>query len=175
MAGLQRLGWTVKDLLPGHGRAVDITWITATLGVGAAPAAGRLRGLRRGGLTAILDLRLAGERRHDPRWEDTVGRLGLRLRLVPVPDRRAPTPGQFTEACGWVVDELAGDGRVLVCCQAGIGRSATIVTAVLLGLGYSLPTAFRLVGSRRPAVNPTEEQLGGLRLYAAQVTVDDAE
>lgn len=171
--GSRRLEWTVGDLFPGHGRAVDITWITATLGVGAAPASGRLRGLRRGGVTAILDLRVAGERRHDPRWEETIRRLGLRLRLVAVPDRRAPTPGQFAEACAWIVEELAGDGRVLVCCRAGIGRSATVATAVLVRLGYSLPAAFQLVGGRRPVANPTEEQLGALRLYAARAVVGD--
>jgi protein-tyrosine phosphatase len=66
----------------------------------------------------------------------------------------------------WVLDELGRDGKVLVCCRAGQQRSATMVTAVLVGLGYGVRQAFALVSSRRRVANPTSAQVQALRRFS---------
>jgi predicted protein tyrosine phosphatase len=148
--------------------AVDIAWVTPSLALGAAPACRRLRDLRRVGLTAILDLRTERERGIDPGWADAIRRHHLKVRTLPVPDRAAPSQVQLEEGCTWVLRELAVDGRVLICCWAGSGRSATLAMAILARLGYRLPDAFALVSGSRRVANPTEAQLAALRSFAAR-------
>lgn len=152
--------------------ALDIVWLTPDLAVGAAPAAGRLHEVQRLGVTALVDLRTIDERESAERWERAVQRCGLRVLHLPVIDRTAPTMEQLDAGSTWVEGELAGGGRVLVCCRAGVGRSITLATAILVRQGYRLHEAFRLVGTRRRVANPTDAQLAALEAFAARLAGD---
>ncbi|MBI4507498.1 MAG: dual specificity protein phosphatase family protein [Chloroflexi bacterium] len=148
---------------------LDLVWLTADLAVGAAPVAGRLEQVSRLGITALVDMRTADERALDRHWEIAALRSALRVLHLPVVDRTAPTLEELEAASAWVESELSSGGRVLVCCRAGVGRSVTLATAVLVRQGYRFPEAFRLVGTRRRVANPTDAQLAVLRAFAAQV------
>lgn len=148
---------------------LDLVWLTADLAVGAAPVAGRLEEVCRLGVTALVDLRTAKERALDRHWELAALHSALRVLHLPVVDRAAPTLEELEAGSAWVESELSGGGRVLVCCRAGVGRSVTLATAVLVRQGYRFPEAFRLVGTRRRVANPTDAQLAALQAFAAQV------
>jgi hypothetical protein len=141
--------------------AIDIAWITPTLAVGAGPAARRHADLARAGVTAILDLREDVERGPEPTETG-----GLHVHRIPIADGTAPTQAQLQEGADWVLAELGRDGRVLVCCRVGAQRSATMVTAVLVRLGYGVRQAFTLVSARRPIANPTSAQVRALRQFS---------
>lgn len=62
------------------------------------------------------------------------------------------------ECCRWL-DERLGQGNILVHCQAGISRSATVVIAYVIWItkgrmDLSLDDAIAFVRSFRPIVNP---------------------
>lgn len=58
-------------------------------------------------------------------------------------------------AVDFVDDALSGGGRVLVHCQAGISRSATVVAAYLIASrGVSPQTALEIIRKARPCIQP---------------------
>jgi rhodanese-related sulfurtransferase len=144
---------------------VDIAWITPTLALGAGPDARRHRDLERAGVTAILDLREDFERGagHDLPGVDDGALKIYRIRIV---DTTAPTQAQLHEGAEWVLAELGRDGKVLVCCRVGAQRSATMVTAVLVRLGYGVREAFTLVNAKRRIANPNRAQVRALREFS---------
>ncbi len=145
-------------------RRLDIAWVTPQLAVGAAPTRQRLGDLRHAGVTHLVDLRTDGERERG--WDAAAAAQQLAVLRVPVIDRHAPEPAQIADAAGWVIEAIAREQPVLLCCRAGAGRSAMLATAVLLALGYDLPAAFGLVNRARRCANPTDAQLDLLRALA---------
>jgi protein-tyrosine phosphatase len=143
---------------------IDIAWITPSLAVGAGPDARRHADLARAGVTAILDLREDFERGAEPSQAGV-----LRLHRIPIADGTAPSQAQLHEGADWVLAELGRDGKVLVCCRVGAQRSATMVTAVLVHLGYGVRQAFTLVSARRTVANPTGAQVRALRQFSERV------
>lgn len=78
----------------------------------------------------------------------------------------------FEQAHKFIDDALSGetDGRknkVLVHCQVGMSRSATVVISYLMKKfpEMSLTKAYRLAKSKRPIVNPNDGFMKQLRLY----------
>lgn len=150
--------------LMGRGKGKpDITWITPQLALGGRLRAEQVPAVARLGIGSVLDLR---EETHDD--ERLLGQYGLRLLHLPVPDRAAPSQEQLREGTEWVLQEMAADRKVLVHCEAGSGRSVTLVCAALLRVGYRLPEAYGLVRRQRWIVGPTDEQLGALEEFGQQ-------
>lgn len=140
---------------------LDIAWVTPDWAVGAAPAPGSLTALVREGISSVLDLR-------DEATPDVkaFASKGLRLLHLPVPDGYSPTMEEFAQGIEWVRGELAAERRVLICCQAGQGRSVTMACALLVALGYPLDRAFALVAKYRTVARPTEAQVVALKVFA---------
>lgn len=67
-------------------------------------------------------------------------------RMLPIPDFGVPEDRDafFAQVCG-VVGALRADRRVLIHCGAGIGRSGTVATAVLMALGLNYRDALQNV------------------------------
>ena len=72
----------------------------------------------------------------------------------PIPDLHAPS----FEATVALVDDLVGrlqaGASLLVHCAAGIGRTGTIATCVLVALGASADEATRTIAEARPGAGP---------------------
>jgi protein-tyrosine phosphatase len=144
---------------------LDIAWITPSLAVGAGPDRRRTNDLAKAGVTAMLDLREDFERGSGDAQADAA-EGPIRVLHISIKDGTAPTQEQLREGAEWVLAEIGRDGKVLVCCRVGAQRSATMVTAVLVRLGYGVRQAFSLVSSKRRIANPTSSQVQALRQFS---------
>lgn len=69
---------------------------------------------------------------------------------VPVADLQPIPHAQMREAVDWIRQHI-GDRRILVYCNAGVGRSTTVAIGYLCGeLGYGFGEAVEFVARRRP-------------------------
>ncbi|TMW61687.1 hypothetical protein Poli38472_010750 [Pythium oligandrum] len=77
----------------------------------------------------------------------------------------------FPSSIAFIDSALAAGGRVLVHCQVGRSRSATIVLAYLIQRHHqSFQDALALVRAVRPQIQPNQGFLRQLRRWAAQLT-----
>ncbi|NIR61620.1 MAG: dual specificity protein phosphatase family protein [Gammaproteobacteria bacterium] len=69
---------------------------------------------------------------------------------VPVIDMQPVPAAQLAEAIAWIAERIARE-RILVYCNAGVGRSPSICVGYLCcGLGYGFGRAVETVARRRP-------------------------
>jgi protein-tyrosine phosphatase len=82
---------------------------------------------------------------------------GRRYHWIPFTEFAAADPFQLDEAVSWLEQHKKGS-RLLICCRAGIGRSASVAIAYLC-LVENMPyqKATKLVVTRRPGASPLPE------------------
>ncbi|MBN3317498.1 DUS2 phosphatase, partial [Atractosteus spatula] len=102
-----------------------------------------------------------------PRGPRAGARASLRRALVRAPERQWPAqdsnPGHFNSV-------KESGGRVLVHCQAGISRSATICLAYLIvSRRVRLDEAFAFVKQRRGVISPNLSFMGQLLQFETDV------
>ncbi|CAE8633362.1 unnamed protein product, partial [Polarella glacialis] len=88
---------------------------------------------------------------------------------LPVEDSEEADISQHFDACSAFIDaaraEKVAGGIVLVHCQAGRSRSATLVAAWLIGQGWSCDDALAAVRLARPIAEPNSGFLQQLQVY----------
>ncbi|MDD5556073.1 MAG: dual specificity protein phosphatase [bacterium] len=94
-------------------------------------------------LSAILNVAEECETRAE-------GRLS---RKIPLRDLVPISPENLSEAIVWIKDHIRHHG-VLVCCNAGIGRSPSVAIAYLCSIGFGYDEAFNFVSARLPEITP---------------------
>ncbi|MEE9416924.1 MAG: protein-tyrosine phosphatase family protein [Acidimicrobiales bacterium] len=80
----------------------------------------------------------------------------------PIPDFGVPAIAEFATLVDDVAALLRDGGDVIMHCSAGIGRTGTTATCVLVELGHTVDQAVDLVGTARPGAGP--ETAAQLRL-----------
>lgn len=76
---------------------------------------------------------------------------------IPFKEFTEPDPLRLAKAVRWIEAHLPNN-RVMVCCRAGMGRSASVVIAYLCcAEGMSFNDAVKLVKTRRPGAMPLPE------------------
>jgi atypical dual specificity phosphatase len=108
--------------------------------------------LSRLGITVLINL---NERRHDP---DVLAHHGMAQVHLPVPDFTSPTPAQLDAGVTAIVDALAAGHRLAVHCQAGLGRTGTLLACYLVRQGMTADEAIARVRAVRPGSIETREQ-----------------
>ena len=130
----------------------DLDFITDSLAVGGELRSDRqIRALPGLGITAVVDMRSESL--------DNVAeleRLGIHFLHLPTQDWHPSTQEDLETGSNWVLHEIeiARDGKVLIHCQHGMGRSVILAGAVLLKMGYDWREALRLIKSKRLGVGP---------------------
>ena len=132
----------------------NLDWITDRLAVGGSfPTAEAEHLARRLGVRAVVDLRV--EARDD---EAELHRHGLVLLHLPTADLCAVSLPMLKDGVAFVRRHLAMADRVLIHCEYGIGRSATLALCVLVDGGLAPLEALELAKSRRARVSPSPAQ-----------------
>ena len=132
----------------------NLTWITDALAVGGRFPPERAEHLAsRLGVRAVVDLR--SEDRDD---EVVLRRHGMALLHLPTDDHGAVTLPMLDDGVAFATAFLDRGERVLIHCEHGIGRSATLALCVLVHRGMEPLEALELSKSRRALISPSPAQ-----------------
>ncbi len=134
-------------------RGMDITWLTAQIGVGGGIwNLDNMASLAGAGVTHIVDMQIE--------FDDTaLGKdCGINVFWNPTDDDFEPKPASlFGDAVKFVLDALAEpDNKVFIHCAAGIHRAPMMALAVLGSMGWKLEDAMAWMEARRPVVDFAE-------------------
>jgi hypothetical protein len=145
-------------------RPLDADWITPELALGGrfddehvARIAGDL------GIRHVVDVRI--EACDD---EALLRAHGIELLHLPTEDVCAIEDGMLLEGVGWVNERLEREGRVLLHCAHGIGRSALLTVCVLVARGEAPLDALSRAKTARPVIAPSPAQLASFVRFCAQ-------
>jgi len=146
--GPGRFGWILLDELSGSARPGRF-----------GPLEEDLAFLRSKGIGVIISLLETTLNLEKYREE------GFETHHFPVEDFTAPELEQIAAACA-VLDEATTMGKkILVHCNAGIGRTGTLLAAYLLHRGVTADEAIRRVRRERPLSLETSEQVDMIHRY----------
>lgn len=143
----------------------NLSWITAELAVGGSFPSERAELLASQlGIRAVVDLR--SEARDD---EAVLVRHGMTFLHLPTPDHGAIAPEMLDDGVGFVRAHLDRSERVLIHCEHGIGRSATLALCVLVDRGLEPLQALALAKDKRALVSPSPAQYEGWAAWLGDV------
>ncbi|KAM8787288.1 dual specificity protein phosphatase 2 [Rhynchonycteris naso] len=130
--------------------------------LGSCSHSSDLQGLQTCGITAVLNVSASCPNHFEGL---------LRYKSIPVEDNQmVEISAWFQEAIGFIDSVKNSGGRVLVHCQAGISRSATICLAYLIqSHRVRLDEAFDFVKQRRGVISPNFSFMGQLLQFETQV------
>jgi len=115
------------------------------------------------GITAVLNLR--------SKFDDKkAGIAPERYLHLSTKDGTHPTLDRLREGVAFMKEEIDRGGAVYVHCEAGVGRSATMIAAYLIDVGEMTPTqAWAKIRSIRPFIRPTSSQKRQVKRFAEYV------
>ena len=130
--------------------ALNLSWITPTLAVAGELAQSAWAALAADGVRAVVDLR--AEACDDAR---ALAAAGIAFLHLPTPDHRAVAQDDLDRGVAFV---RAANGRTIVHCREGVGRSALLALCVLVDGGLAPLPALTLAKDRRWQVSPSPAQ-----------------
>ena len=137
----------------GVGDEVNFSWITPQIAVGGRISDEETAGLAHAGVGAVIDLRSEAVDEEARLRAHHTAFLHLRT-----DDHAGVTAPMLDAGVEFVAAELDRGRRVLVHCEHGIGRSATLALCVLVARGLAPMEALRLAKDRRERVSPSPAQ-----------------
>lgn len=141
-------------LHPGSDWQPNLTWITPDLAIGGRIPADRVAHLAEtAGIGAVIDLR-----REDRDDGDHLEAHGIRFLHLPTDDHGALRPADIDAGTAFAAAAAGERRRLLVHCEHGIGRSATLALCILVERGMEPLAALRLAKDRRDLVSPSPAQ-----------------
>jgi atypical dual specificity phosphatase len=126
-------------------------WIDEPFVLGSSnPTTGQLKKLYQQGFRSIISLLDEGEQSPHYNIEEMEG-MGFRRFSIPVKDFSAPRLDDF-RAFLEAVHHALNEGKVLVHCEAGLGRTGTMAAAYWIDKGLSVNEAIRKIRRTNPGV-----------------------
>jgi len=147
---------------------IDSWWIDEPKILGSNnPTTAELEQLRSQGFSVIVSLLLPGE--HEPAYDlEQARKSGFACQSIPVKDVTAPSLEQLKEFLE-IVGSLGADDKLLVHCQAGIGRTGTFAAAYWISRGLSVREAVAKIRKLRWGAIETSLQEAVLGEFAARL------
>lgn len=128
---------------------------------GPNPTDDELAALRSGGFATIVCLLDTAEA---PNYDvERVKAAGFSRHDIPIRDYDAPTPDQVVTFLRIIERAGPDDGKIIVHCQGGTGRTGTMAAAYWIARGFTVEAAIEKVRSFRPGAIETEGQEQRLR------------
>jgi atypical dual specificity phosphatase len=116
--------------------------------------------LREQGIELVLSLTEDRPRRD---WFEAAGLLVFH---EPVEDMEAPTQDQLDRCVSAILRATEKNMGVAIHCEAGLGRTGTVLAAYFIAKGMSSGEAVARVRRLRPGSIETDEQVEALQLFA---------
>ena len=132
-------------------------WLTDALAIGGCFPVERAQELaREHGISAIVDLR--EEDCDDP---ERLRSAGIDFLHLPTPDLQPASAAMLERGVRFVREHIAAEGKVLIHCQHGIGRSALLSLCVLVEHGWEPLDALAHAKNVREVISPSRMQYDG--------------
>jgi protein-tyrosine phosphatase len=142
----------------------NFSWITPQLAIG-----GRLPAEQPGDLLHAHDIRAVVDLRIEACDDEAeLTRHGIAFLSLPTEDHAAVSQDMLDEGVAFANRHLDRNERVLVHCEHGIGRSATLALCVLVSRGYPPLEALERAKSWRPLVSPSPAQFEAWTTWLAR-------
>ena len=134
----RNFSWLIQDEIAGMGRPVAIV--------------ADLEFLKDNSIESIVSLTEL------PLHKTLIEEFGFEYKHIPIPDFSTPTQEQIEEFVTFVNNLLSSKKKIVVHCEAGIGRTGTMLACYLVSKGYNAENAISEVRKRRPGSIETMEQ-----------------
>jgi protein tyrosine phosphatase (PTP) superfamily phosphohydrolase (DUF442 family) len=141
---------------------LNLSWVTNHLAVGGRIRPEDIKALGLLGVTHVVDTR--AEYSDD---EQALAKENIELLYLPTRDTFPLTVEQLMQGAAWVDARIKQDGRVLIHCEHGVGRSVLLTCAVLVYGGMHARDALQLVKLKRWQAAPNHRQVARLREFEA--------
>ncbi|NDJ51989.1 MAG: phosphatase [Chloroflexi bacterium] len=87
---------------------------------------------------------------------------------LPVADYYGPTLDKLMTGAPFIALMISQGRKVYVHCHAGLGRTPIMAAGYLVVAGMSAEDALKLIGRKRPRINPTDGQIQHLFEFEAR-------
>jgi protein-tyrosine phosphatase len=144
-----------------HG--LNLSWVAPGLAVGGSFRPVQVEGLRELAIRRVVDVRAES---CDDRG--LLARHGIDLLHLPTPDLEPLDRSALVRGVEWVCEGLERSDGVLIHCEHGIGRSASLALCVLMARGFTLEEAAAMLVRGRARVAPSPAQIEALLAWAAE-------
>ncbi|GAN33696.1 MAG: protein phosphatase [Candidatus Brocadia sp. AMX2] len=134
----RNFSWVIQDEIAGMARPLSIV--------------ADLEFLKDNGIEAIVSLTEL------PLPKTLIEEFGFEYKHIPIADLTSPTQEQIEEFVTFVNGLIFSKKRIVVHCDAGIGRTGTMLACYLVSKGYNAKKAIAEVRKRRPGSIETMEQ-----------------
>lgn len=155
----ERMAHALRIPLPDK---LNMSWVNSHLAVGGRVRPEDIAELAKVGVTHVVDTR--SEYCDDA---EAMRAQGIELLYLPTPDTWPLSVEQLLEGSRWVNAQLQKDGRVLIHCEHGVGRSVLLTCSALVYGGMHASEALELVQRQRWQAAPNGRQIARLREFEA--------
>lgn len=132
---------------------MNFSWITPDLALGGRLSGEEIKALPEAGVGAVIDLRSEAVDE-----ERLLRERGVDFLHLPTDDHAAVAPHMLNAGVEFSAAQARRGRRLLVHCEHGIGRSATLMLCILVSRGLTPMAALRLAKDRRERVSPSPAQ-----------------
>ena len=145
----RNFSWVIQDEIAGMARPVSVV--------------SDLEFLKDNGIEAIVSLTEL------PLHKTLIDEFGFEYKHIPVADLTSPTQEQIEEFVTFVNNLISSKKKIVVHCDAGIGRTGTMLACYLVNKGRSAKNAITEVRKKRPGSIETMEQEETIEKYEEKV------
>lgn len=145
----RNFSWLIQDEIAGMARPM--------------PMVADLEFLKDNGIEAIVSLT------ESPLHKTLIEEFGFEYKHIPIPDLASPTQEQIEEFVSFVNNLATSKKKIVVHCDAGIGRTGTMLACYLVNKGCSANWAISEVRKRRPGSIETIEQEDTILKYEERI------